>query len=204
MTNAWPPPPPQYGSPFPQAPRRGPSTAALVIGGAGLFIAGAIASFVGLAIIGVLLGSTTDNAGTGVHAADVRTYGPGGDLEAFALAPGQCGPADLDDVAAIPEGTNVDCTSEHIIEAYATLQPPGPAAEPTAAFEHDDLAGFADQACYVAFAPYVKTAYADSDLDYLPVMPSRQAWSAGARTITCVLFHYDGNALTETARDSNS
>jgi hypothetical protein len=210
MTAAWPPPPPpgppptQY-SPFPQAPRRGPSTAALVIGGAGLFVAGAIAAFVGLAVIGVLLGSTGNGgSGSGVHAADVRTYGPGGDLEAFSLNPGRCGPADLDQVAAIPEGTDVDCTGEHVIEAYASLQPPGAAAEPAAAFVHDDLAAFADEACYVAFAPYVKSAYADSDFDYLPVMPSRQAWNGGARLITCVLFHYDGQSLTEPAKDSNA
>jgi hypothetical protein len=171
------------------------------MGGAALFLAGALASFVGLVVLGTLLDSGTGN---GVHAADVRTYGPGGDLEAFALAPGQCGPADLDEVAAVPEGTDVDCTSDHAIEAYATLDPPGPAAEPTAAFAHDDLAAFADQACLLAFTPYVKSSYADSTLDYLPVVPSRQAWTAGARAITCVLFDYDGKPLTSTARDSNS
>lgn len=203
---AWPPPPQSYPPTtypgYPQPPRTGPSTGVLVLGAIGCFIAGAIASFALLVVVGLLIGE--DTGGHDPSEAEALTYGPNGDLETFVLAPGQCGPAYLDELSSMPEGTNVDCNTEHVIEAYARVEPPALAGDQGAPFRDHDLASFADEACYTEFFPYVDSEYEDSDFDYVAVMPSRQAWTEGARTITCVLFHYDGETLTETARASNS
>ena len=164
--------------------------ALLVLGGAG----GAFATFLGLA---AAEGFDSAFRGSG----SVVTYGPGGDLAAFALGPGQCGATDLHETPSYDEGDAVPCEQRHAIEHYAKVEPPTLSGD-AGRFARGDLADFADGACYLAFEPYVGLVYADSDFDYHAVVPSEAAWNAGTRTVHCVLFEYDGSSTTGRANRS--
>jgi hypothetical protein len=154
---------------------------------------------------GEVFGDGTDG---GFGAAEHRTYGEGGDLGTFSLGLGQCATAHVDDVDTLAEGQQVDCAKPHATQAYAELEPPmlpTPDESHTDAdrpFERDDLANFADSACYLAFQPYVGVSYDESDFDYLPVIPSEKAWESGERTVHCVLYPYDDDTTTGTAEAS--
>lgn len=194
-------PPPAWGVPYgAPAPPKLPwyrSTIFLVLGGLGLLvvggIAGAIVTFVGVNAAGVI----EDEFG----AADVVTYGADGDLRTFALGAGQCAAEDLFEAHAFEEGDSVPCAARHAVEHYAMVEPPTLSAD-GGRFARGDLANFADSACYLAFEPYVGLVYADSDFDYLAVVPSADAWDSGTRTVHCVLFEYDGSSSTGTANGS--
>jgi hypothetical protein len=48
----------------------------------------------------------------------------------------------------------------------------------------------------------VGTAYDASELDYLPVPPEADAWSAGDRSYVCLVGDAEGNALTSPVKGS--
>ena len=193
-------PPPAWGVPYgsPAAPLPWyRSTVFLVLGGLALLVIGGIAG-AGITFVGVnAAGVIEDEFG----AAEVVTYGDDGDLRTFALGAGQCAAEDLFEAHAYEEGAHVPCEARHAVEHYATVEPPDLSGD-GGRFARGDLANFADSACYLAFEPYVGLVYADSDFDYLAVVPSADAWDGGTRTVHCVLFQYDGSSSTGTANGS--
>jgi hypothetical protein len=193
------PPQPPYGASGP-APAHLPwyrSTAFLILGGLALLVlggaTGALVTFVAIHAVDTL-DETFDTA-------DVTTYGDGGDLTTFGLARGQCATEDVFESHGYGEGDAVACEASHAVEHYASTEPPDLAGEGDAGtFSADDLAAFADAACYLAFEPYVGLAYADSAYDYTAVVPSAEAWDAGTRTVHCVLYEFDGGTSTGSAK----
>jgi hypothetical protein len=173
------------------------STVFLVLGGLAMLAVGGIA---GAAITFVGMGAA-ETISEEFGAAEVVTYGTDGDLRTFALGAGQCAAQDLYEAHAFEEGASVPCEARHAIEHYATVEPPALSGD-GGRFARGDLANFADSACYLAFEPYVGLVYADSDFDYLPVIPSEPAWEEGTRTVHCVLFDYDGGSSTGSANGS--
>lgn len=174
-----------YGGPPVPAKRRVPVWAVVLIA-LGTFVAGAIAGAVGLGLVGLAISD---------DAMPMNTVGPGGDIQAFEGSVGQCytGSADA-------PGAPVDCNVPHGIEVYAAATAPleGVSVRPDDA----ELSWFADDACLMAFAPYVGTSYDSSVLDYTPLVPSPEAWDAGARDVRCVLYDLDGAELDRSARNS--
>ena len=159
-------------------------------------------------LLGGLLGALVTLVGVGVaesfaedFAADVTTYGSGGDLAVFSIGAGQCARQDVFEAHTYPEGSAVSCDENHAIENYAEVEPPTVSGDVGGFLTHD-LANFADAACYLAFEPYVGLDYDSSDFDYLAIVPSADAWDEGARTVHCVLFEYDGSTSSGTANGS--
>jgi hypothetical protein len=146
---------------------------------------------------------TGDGGGDGTTAADAFTYGAKGDVGTIDLAPGQCARPDADDASSLDGSTIVDCAEAHGSEVYATADVPTFGGGDTAReFDRDDLATYADDACYLAFAPYVGQTYDDSSYDYVAAIPSEDAWSDGDRAIFCIVTPYDTDTTTGSARGS--
>ena len=185
----WSPAPPRESRPWWR------TTPALVVAAVLVFGMGAAAGAVGT----IAAGGFSEGFGSGIGS-EMLTYGPGGDLSMFSLAPGQCSDEDIYVSDSVTEATVVDCTTRHQIEVFAVVD--APVAGGGGRISGDDLADFADSACYLSFEPYVGRSYFDSDLAYQPVVPSPAAWREGSRTIHCVLFHVDGDELDGSARDS--
>jgi hypothetical protein len=193
--------PPAWGVPYgaPPAPALPwyRSTVFLVLGGLAMLGLGGV---VGAAVTFLAVGAA-EAIGEEFGSSEVVTYGPDGDLRTFGLGAGQCAAQDLFEAHAFEEGDHVPCEARHAIEHYATVEPPTLSGD-GGRFARGDLANFADSACYLAFEPYVGLVYADSDFDYLAVVPSEVAWDEGTRTVHCVLFEYDGSSSTGSANGS--
>ena len=194
---AWPPPPGHeahpvwYGYGAPPPPRRRVPTWGVVLIAVGAFIAGAIA---GAVILGVIGFAMSDDA------APVTTAGAGGDVPAFDGELGQCfhGATSFGMQSSVDSiGAMVPCAGSHDLEVFAvTTAPLGEGA----ALYGSDLSWFADSACLLAFRPYVGATYESSALDYMPVVPSADAWASGDRAVRCVLFDMEGDALVGSAK----
>ena len=131
------------------------------------------------------------------------TYGPGGSIARFDLRTGQCANGRVEAGRSYPANRAVPCGAEHDFEVYEATSTPGP--DVTAADYPDprDLAAFADDHCLLAFEAYVGINIDDSGLDYAGVVPSRDAWAAGERTVVCALWQMDGERLSGSARDTH-
>lgn len=221
--NPYGPPPTAWGQPYPTAfapppPSYGPppgtnrttlpwyrSTAFLILGGLALLgvggAVGAIVTFVGVNASDTI---SEDLGGADLGGVEVTTYGPGGDLARFGIGPGQCAAEDVFEARTYEERSAVPCEGRHAIEQYASVEPPAVSGSggTSGAFVADDLASFADSACYLAFASFVGVGYEESNFDYTAVVPSEQAWRDGMRTVHCVLYEYEGGTSTGTASGS--
>jgi hypothetical protein len=131
------------------------------------------------------------------------TYGPAGDLSAFDLAVGSCAMGHPDDIDAIEQTDAVSCEESHGMETFARVEPPSLGEESPLAWTRDDLSRFADEACLVSFEAYVGETYDNSQFDYYAVIPSEPMWASGTKTIHCLLFDFDGNAIDGSARLSH-
>ena len=204
--SATPPPhPPAYApswTPYPGSP---PPPLPFLRTTRGIVLIALLCLFVGgIAGVGVTIGGVTIAGLSGVFDPDVTTYGPGGDLAAFAIGGGQCAEASLADVgpAGYAEGSGVPCDRPHAIEHFASAEPPTLDLE-GGRFSRSDLATFADGACTLAFAPYVGEDSTTSSYSYRPIIPSEQAWSSGVHTVHCVLWMPDGVPDSGSAHGSN-
>ncbi len=197
-------PPPAWGQPWPGTPS-GPgdgrwpwyrSTLFLILGGLALLGFGGIVGAT-LAAIGL---SAADSA-VNDFGSVATTYGRGGDLAAFTLTPGECASRDVYEASSYGEDAAVSCVASHGAEHYASVTPP--VVEGSAsAYAADDLTSFADRACYLAFRPYVGIEYADSDFDYVSIVPTAAAWTTGTRAVHCVLVSVEGTMTRWSARNS--
>jgi Septum formation len=99
-----------------------------------------------------------------------------------------------------PEGVPtevVPCDEPHLFEVYvvgalAEGQYPGEAAVT------EEVAS----TCEDAFAGYIGATYEASALDYVPVPPEADAWSAGDLSYVCLVGDAEGNALTSSVKGS--
>jgi hypothetical protein len=166
----------------------------LFVGGLG----GVILTLAGQELAGNGRGGTSGDTSAG----DAVTYGERGDLATIDLAPGQCARPHVDDATTLDATTAVDCAAEHATEVYATAEVPTIGGDLAHPVNRDDLAAYADDACYLAFEPYVGATYDDSSFDYVAVLPSPRAWTAGERTVYCLLAPYDTDTTTGSANGS--
>jgi hypothetical protein len=185
---SWPPPPP----PHPVANRRPVIVAAIVGAVAGLLLGLVIGGGV-VFVLGV----------SGVFDPKPLTYGPGGSIARFDLQAGQCANGEVKAGRSYPAATALACSGRHDFEVYETASTPGPDVADARYPDPRDLAAFADDHCLLAFEAYVGSSIDDSDLDYAGVVPSRDAWDAGDRTVACALWQVDGDRLTGSAQDSH-
>lgn len=185
---SWPPPP----SPAPAPNRRPVIVAAIVAAVAGLLLGLVIGGGV-VFVLGV----------SGVFDAKPLTYGPGGSMTQFELHAGQCADGEVKAGRSYPAATALSCSAGHDFEVYQTTSTPGPGVADARYPDPRDLAAFADDHCLLALEAYVGSSIDDSDLDYAGVVPSRDAWNAGDRTVACALWQIDGDRLTGSARDSH-
>lgn len=170
-----------YGSP-PKAKRFG--WVALVLA----FVGGAIAS---LAVVAVLIGifvATDKGPSSGSHGTVREGAAVPSAGDCLGPAPAQATVTDDSDV--------VDCDEAHGTEVSAVVQVPAGDRRPATS----DLNYLADDVCLVAFEGYVGKSYDSSDLDYRSVLPSREAWAKGDRTLVCLV---DSDGLSGTVRNSH-
>jgi hypothetical protein len=184
----WPPPP----SPYP-APNHRPVIVAAITGAVAGLLLGLVIGAGGVFVLGV----------SGVLDPKPLTYGPGGSMARFDLQAGQCANGKVESGQSYPAAVAVSCTGGHDFEVYETASTPGPGVAAARYPDPRDLAAFADDHCLLAFEAYVGSSIDDSDLDYAGVVPSREAWDAGDRTVACALWQIDGDQLTGSARDSH-
>ena len=181
---------------------------------ASTFVAGAIFAFATLrtgtltaavvAHVVANLAVTLFGFGFGAGGHDwVVPAGPDVPVTAFTLAVGDCAdgyPDDahhLDETRRWTDDDRVACDLAHDVEVYLRA--------PLTTVERPPEAMLADEAdtwCYDAFAPYVDRDWETSDLDYLALVPSPDAWDAGARDVVCVLHELGRRQLEGTAAGS--
>jgi hypothetical protein len=130
---------------------------------------------------------------------DATTYGQGGDIGGFSLPAGACAAEPLSRAESYDEGSAVPCDEPHAVQHYASVEPPTLASE-GGPFARGELGAFADQACLLAFEPFVGTTFELSEYDYSAIVPSPAAWSEGVRTVHCVL---DGGQTSQSGHSSN-
>ena len=133
--------------------------AALVGGGVGLFVLGAVVGGVVVFFVAPLLFSSSPSS---------ITFGEGGDREVFMMAVGQCVNADGDGEGPLTPEHAVDCTRPHRLEvSHSGEVPPQLASD---RYDRHNLAYYADGVCFYAFEPYVGRDYHASARDYRPVI----------------------------------
>lgn len=185
---AWPSPP----SPVP-APNRRPVIIAAVIAAAAGLLLGLVIGGAGVFLLGT----------SGLLDPKPLTYGPGGSMGRFDLQAGQCANGQVDSGRSYPASATVACGAAHDFEVYETASTPGPVGADARYPDPRDLGAFADDHCLLAFEAYVGSNINDSDLDFAGVVPSRDAWYAGARTVACALWQINGDRLTGSVRNTH-
>lgn len=169
-----------------------------------VIIAAVVAALAGLLVGAVIGGAVVFVLGvTGVFDPKPLTYGPGGSIAQFELQAGQCADGEVKAGRSYPTAKALACSGRHDFEVYETASTPGPDVADAGYPDPRDLAAFADDHCLLAFEAYVGSSIDDSDLDYVGVVPSRDAWEAGDHTVACALWQVDGDRLSGSARDSH-
>ncbi|MDR0365254.1 MAG: septum formation family protein [Bifidobacteriaceae bacterium] len=80
----------------------------------------------------------------------------------------------------ISEQTLVPCANEHYWEVYHTQTlPEGPFPA--------DMNDIAEGTCYEALEPFLGAAYEESEYEFFLLTPLRESWTAGDRTISCLV-----------------
>jgi Septum formation len=84
--------------------------------------------------------------------------------------------------AEIEHFKEVPCKTEHDYELFY-VGAMGKRSHPT----EDAFATYLMQNCNPAFGAYIGKAYKDSDLDYIWLVPTEDAWRSGDRTLQCAV-----------------
>lgn len=160
-----------------------------------------VARFIGVFLLGAIsgIGAFMAIASSEEPTMPFASHGKGGDLSTFRLSEGQCAVGELEGGKPLTDDQSVPCSASHNLEVYGEMLSP---AVEGASYDIEALSWFADAGCDSAFEPYVKRDYMSSDLDYLPVIPSKMAWAEGERRLFCVLFPLDGHPFKGSARGS--
>lgn len=98
------------------------------------------------------------------------------------LAVGDC-VADLDQLDSDTDIDLVDCAEPHAGEVYRQADIAGKNLFPG----NEPLGQEAGTICADAFTDYVGVGFPDSTLDVITMMPSKESWAQGDRTVTCVV-----------------
>jgi hypothetical protein len=164
----------------------GGTIAAVVLGGLLLFVLGGVS---GAATTVLVFNSEPD----------ALTVGADGDVRLFDLAVGDCGNGLLVAGGTWAADDAVPCEAAHDFEVYASAQVPAETADRYP--DEEALAIYGDGLCFVLFEPYVGRDWWHSALDFEVLVPTRQAWAGGQRSIECALSRFD-QPLVGSARDS--
>lgn len=115
----------------------------------------------------------------------------------FHLAVGDCVIPPTKVQAEISTLKVVSCHKPHTQEVFALVQDHAGSNYPGASA----LQTFANAGCLQHFQSYVGVAYEDSSLFYTYLLPSVRSWSAGDRTVACVITT-TGQPLNASVRGS--
>lgn len=129
----------------------------------------------------------------------------GGDDDAvsvFSIEPGQCFAGQTEVKAQISEVQKVDCSEEHLQEAFAVVDyADADGATPDTYPGDDALTKLAEGTCADEFGSYVGIDYLDSGLFYTYLLPSARSWEDDDRSIVCFVTTA-GEPLTSSVKGS--
>jgi len=132
--------------------------------------------------------STTAAAGVGTTATTAATATPVTDLVAGGCVTGSSFAAGA--TGQVTDTQVADCATSHDGEVVGVVTyTEGPAdAYPG----EDQVAGYAESQCAIAFEAYVGVAYGSSPLQMVSLWPTESSWTSGDREAVCVAFSPDG------------
>jgi len=136
----------------------------------------------------------------GASAEPTLTYGVGGDIPVFEMYEGYCSDVAFAKSAQYKSGTQVDCTSSHLVELVADPDTLGAKKDlPYPGVEA--LKSFAESYCSMYFASG-RIDYQDkSELKYGALIPTDKAWDpdkgSGDRKAYCLVWRADNGKLSK-------
>ncbi|MGO1950569.1 MAG: septum formation family protein [Mycobacteriaceae bacterium] len=114
------------------------------------------------------------------------------------LAVGDC-VADVDALGNADDVDPADCGDPHVGEVYAQADITGKSLFPG----NEPLGQEAGAICGGdGFTDYVGLDFAESSLDVITMMPSKESWAQGDRTVTCVLTDPGADEIDGTLEQS--
>jgi eukaryotic-like serine/threonine-protein kinase len=189
---------PVHGTMTYRAPNRSPARRTVVVTAAVLAVA--------MLVAGYLLRIATEPGPELPPDMDqTLTYGEGGYLRELSWTTdspaGVCLNSELVEGRLITQSAHVECAEPHSLEVYETRTFWGkPAEYETDALDIEypgqaGLAGYAEHVCTMVFGS--NKVPETRDLRYRALVPTRKKWDDGGREVACVLYHHQGDQLTE-------
>jgi hypothetical protein len=104
------------------------------------------------------------------------------DLTPFVPAVGDC--LDASKEHGLSASSVVSCAEPHDDEVYGELTIDG------GEFPGDGtIAAIGDAGCTTRFEDFIGISHADSALDFYTLVPTSESWSAGHRTVSCIVWN---------------
>jgi len=149
--------------------------------------------------------STTTTAPTTTAPTTTTTEAPGEVVDAAALVVGDCfdtrvfpgqGETGIEEEAQV----RVDCDDPHLNEVYLREELDIELAEPFPGSEA--VRDLADDLCLAAFEDFVGLDYVRSVWEIGYTVPTEATWGLPDRTVTCFVFHREGDKVRGSAAGS--
>jgi len=104
------------------------------------------------------------------------------DLTPFVPAVGDC--LDASKEHGLSASSVVSCSAPHDDEVYGEFALDG------GEFPGDGtIAAIGDAGCTTRFEDFIGISHADSALDFYTLVPTSESWSAGHRTVSCIVWN---------------
>lgn len=113
-----------------------------------------------------------------------------GEVAVGELRAGDCFEDPSASTASVSRLLVLPCDEPHDSEIYFVYTVTGDDYPGAAALDDES-----DRRCEIEFESFVGTARADSDLEFFALIPTRESWEGGDRTVLCALFARDLSSL---------
>ncbi len=149
--------------------------------------------------------ATTTSTETTTTAAPTTTEAPGTPVDPAVLTLGDCfedrvvagqGQTEIDEQQTVL----VDCDDPHRNEVYLVTRLADEIGGPFPGGEA--ITAAADELCLAGFADFVGLQFELSIWEIGYTVPTEATWALPDRTVTCFLFHREGDKVSGSARDS--
>jgi hypothetical protein len=134
---------------------------------------------------------------TQAHRNDAGAIQSGGTVQIDKLRVGDC--YDAPGTGEISEVTGRPCGQSHEYELIALIQDPAQGTYPADAAFQD----FVGQSCVPVFESWVGQAIDNSSLDIAWVVPTKDGWDKGDRTVICSVYDPNNSKLTSSLKGSH-